>query len=140
MRGLGGQTPEILAGVEGGGYGRVYGVNPVRFSEYADQIRKEFSTSRAICFGADKQISKVASFCGAGCDNRAIEFAAAHGADVFVSSDMKHHEIAALTGLGINVIALTHYSAESYGFNKIYNEISLGLKIPSAFFTDAELI
>lgn len=140
MLGLGGQTPEILAEVEGGGYGRVYPITPVRFSEYAEQIRKEFSTSRAVAFGADKQINKVASFCGAGCDDKAIEFAAAHGADVFVSSDMKHHEIAALTGLGINVIVLTHYSAESYGFNKIYNEISLGLKIPSAFFTDAELI
>ena len=140
MRGLGGETCEVLATVNGGAYGRVYNVAPVQFSEYIKAVKKEFNTERAIAFGGEKKVAKVASFCGAGCDNNAINFALSHGVDVFVSSDMKHHEIAALLEHGINVIHLTHYSAESYGFNKIYNEISASLKIKSAFFTDTDLI
>ncbi len=140
MRGLGGSNAEILAYVDGGGYGRVYSVKPVKFSEYFQNVKKEFSTSRALSFGGEREVKKVASFCGAGCDDKAINFAVAHGADVFVSSDMKHHEIAALLNKKINVIHLTHYSAECYGFGKIYNEISEGLKIKSAFYTDEDLI
>ena len=53
---------------------------------------------------------------------------------------MKHHEIVALTGRGIAVMALTHYASENYGFNKIYLKIKDGLKVPSAYFTDADLL
>lgn len=141
MRGLGGNEAEILAPVEGGAYGRVYEVTKTSFSDYLKKVKVSLSTERALGYGsADKEVKKVASFCGAGCDNKAIAFAAANGADVFVSSDMKHHEITALLHLGINVIHITHYSAENYGFNKIYNELSNGLEIPSAYYTDAELL
>ena len=58
---------------------------------------------------------------------------------MFVSSDLKHHEIRALVSRGINVIQLTHYTSENYGFNKIYNEIALDLPVASAYFNDAEL-
>lgn len=140
MRGLGGSDAEIFEDVDGGGYGRVYSVRPVKFTEYFENVKKEFSTSRALAFGGEREVTKVASFCGAGCDGKAIGFAVTRGADVFVSSDMKHHEIAALLNDKINVIHLTHYSAECYGFRKIYDEISEGLKIKSAFYTDEDLI
>ncbi|MDE7307023.1 MAG: Nif3-like dinuclear metal center hexameric protein, partial [Clostridia bacterium] len=53
---------------------------------------------------------------------------------------LKHHEIAALLTKGVNVIQLTHYSAENYGFNKIYLKIREELKVPSAYFCDGNLI
>ena len=140
MRGLGGRNAEILASLDGGGYGRIYSVSPESFTEYFSKVKKGFLTDRAVSFGGEREVKKVASFCGAGCDDKAINFAISRGADVFVSSDMKHHEIAALLEHGINVIQLTHYSAESYGFNKIYNEISSGLKIKSAYLSDEDLI
>lgn len=140
MKGLGGENAEILSDVEGGGYGRVYGVKAVKFSELKERVLKTFSTERAVFYGNERTVCKIASFCGAGCDAKAISFAAAKGADVFVSSDMKHHEIAALVQSGINVIHLTHYCAENYGFNKIYTKISPELSIPSAFFADGDLL
>lgn len=140
MRGLGGTRAEILAEIEGGGYGRSYDIQPVRFSDYATKVKEAFSTSRALFYGGDKVIKRVASFCGAGCDDRAISFAIATGADVFVSSDLKHHEIAGLLHSGVNVIHLTHYSAECYGFGRMYKKISSGLQIPSAFFRDDDLM
>lgn len=140
MRGLGGTECKILSDIEGGGYGRVYSVQPALFEEYAKPVKKNFSARTQFYGDGTKLIKKVASFCGAGCDGKAIAFAAENGADAFASSDMKHHEITALLAQGINVIHLTHYSAENYGFNKIYDQVSTELQIPSAYFADSELL
>ena len=141
MCGLGGKDAEIHEDVQGGGYGRVYSVNKIAFSKLENIVCKNFNTHRALFYGdKDKIIKRIASFCGAGSNNSSIEFAKSNGADVFVSSDMKHHEIAGLLGMGINVIHLTHYSAENYGFNKIYTQISSSLSIPTAFFADEDLL
>lgn len=141
MCGLGGSKAQILADIPNGGYGRVYEVEPVKFAALEKTVKANFATDRALFYGnKDRQVKKIASFCGAGCDNKAMAFAKANGADVFVSSDMKHHEIAALVGMDINVIHLTHYSAENYGFNKIYTQISKSFSIPTAYFADKELL
>ena len=141
MRGLGGEKPDIFLPVSKGGYGRIYDVQLQKFGEYIKKVGKEFNTQKALCYGnKDKQISRVASFCGAGTDDKSIAFAFSGDADVYVSSDMKHHEITALLERGINVIHLTHYSAENYGFNKIYLKIKEGLTVPSEYFTDGELL
>ena len=141
MRGLGGEKAEIFEDLQGGGYGRVYEVKAIKFSELKEKVCQNFNTQRALFYGdKDRLVKKIASFCGAGCNNEAIAFAKRNGADVLASSDMKHHEIAALLGMGINVIHLTHYSAENYGFNKIYTQISSALSIPTAFFADEDLL
>lgn len=141
MRGLGGDKAEILAPCTGGGYGRVYNIAPQIYGDYYKKIKKEFNSEKLIAYGnASRTVKIVASFCGAGCDDKAIAFAAKCGADVFVSADMKHHEICALLGRGINVIHFTHYASENYGFNKIYLKINQGLSVPSTYFNDAELL
>lgn len=140
MRGLGGAQAEIFNPLQGGGYGRVYAVEKISFSALKDRVEKTFSTRRALFYGAERQVGKIASFCGAGCSSSAIAFAVSCGADVFVSSDMKHHEIASLLTQGVNVIHLTHYSAENYGFNKIYSQISNKTGVPAVYFTDKELL
>ncbi|MDE7181566.1 MAG: Nif3-like dinuclear metal center hexameric protein [Clostridia bacterium] len=142
MKGLGGngEKIEILAKLSQGGYGRFYSVKPADFNQFIQNIKTTFKTERAIAYGENKIIKTAASFCGAGCDDKAISFAATHGADVLISSDMPHHEIIALLGRGVNVVLLTHYASENYGFNKIYNAISTGLKIPSVYHTDEYLL
>lgn len=139
MRGLGGDVAEISMSVAGGGYGRAYGIKNISFSGYAEKIKTTFSTRRVLAYGEEKAIKKVASFCGAGCDDMAMIFAFAHGVDAFVSSDLKHHEIAALLAKGINVIQLTHYACEAYGFNKIYNNLT-DFPVPSAYYYDTEFM
>ena len=140
MKGLGGNDAQTLVQLSGGAYGRIYEIKPQNFKEYFNAVKKTFSSERAICFGKDKVIKRVASFCGAGCDDKAIEFAYKNKADVFVSGDICEHEIAALVANGINVIELTHYSSENYGFNKIYQSIKEKLKVPSEYFCDDELL
>ena len=137
MRGLGGEQAEISAPVDGGGYGRVYAVKEACFGEYFNMVT--FS-ERALAYGDKlKKIKKVASFCGAGFDDHNMAFTVSRGADVFVSSDLKHHEISGLLEKGINVIHLTHYSAENYGFNMIYNKIKERLQLPAEYFCDGDL-
>lgn len=141
MCGLGGENAKISAPVQGGGYGRVYSVKEQPFKDYVNSVGKTFNSQRVLSYGNDTAtVKKVASFGGAGCDGHNISFAKANGANVFVSSDMKHHEITALLDAGVNVIVLTHYSAENYGFNKIYLKIKDGLKVPSAYFSRTELL
>lgn len=137
MEGLEGSEAKILCPLENGGYGRVYNILPINLKEYLKNIAGTFCTDRIICHGErNKMVKKVASFCGAGCDDKAIDFAIEGGADAFVSSDLKHHEILRLVESGVSVIELTHYAAESYGFKKIYNKVKNVLQIPSSYLFD----
>lgn len=141
MRGFGGQSPLIMEPLSSGGYGRIYDVPITMLSDLSERVRRTFATQRALVYGdKTKRIRKIASFCGAGCSEKSIDFAIKNGADLFVSSDMKHHEIAGLLARGINVIVLTHYSAEYYGFNKICSGIIEKLNVPAAIFCDSGLM
>ena len=140
MQGLGGDAGKTLVKLSGGAYGRVYDVAPRKLGDYVEFIKKNLNTDKVIYYGeSDRVINRVSSFCGAGCDDMAMDFAAAEGADVFVSSDMKHHQITALLSRGMSVIILTHYAAEDYGFNKIYCKIIEELNVPAAYYCDAAL-
>lgn len=141
MRGLGGNKAEIAAKLDNGGYGRVYEVEKDTLSCYVEKIKKEFNSQRVVVYGdKDKSVNKVASFCGAGCDDENMAFAVKNGADVFVSADLKHHEILALTGRGMAVVQLTHYASENYGLIKIYEQIKDRLEVKSAYYTDENLL
>ena len=141
MRGLGGVKAEVAATSEGGAYGRVFEIAPVICADYLKFIEEEFNSSRCVFYGDKRRkITRIASFCGAGCDEYNINFARASGAELFVSADMKHHEICALTQSGIAVLVLTHYASENYGFNKIYLNIKDRLKARSAYFTDGRYL
>ncbi|MDE7084802.1 MAG: Nif3-like dinuclear metal center hexameric protein [Clostridia bacterium] len=137
MCGVGGAEAKVLAQVEGGGYGRVYSICPRTMPRLTQDLKETFSTNRIIVHGNKQgQISKIASFCGAGLDDNAIAFAKAENADAVVSSDLSHHRISELVESGIAVIQLTHYCAENYGFNKIYQKVKTKLQIPSSYFCD----
>ncbi|MGN0806199.1 MAG: Nif3-like dinuclear metal center hexameric protein [Candidatus Coproplasma sp.] len=137
MKGLGGESCQVCAPVTGGGYGRVYKVEPTSVKQFMKKVCAEFKTHRAVYHGDESiTISKIGSFCGAGCDDTNMRFASENGCNLFVSSDLKHHEIAELVESGIGVLELTHYSAECYGFNRIYENVKESIKIPSSFFFD----
>lgn len=141
MRGLGGDAGKTMIKLGGGAYGRVYDVKETKFGDYTRKVAEKFKTNRLLKYGGDqKTVKRVASFCGAGCDDGAINFALSEEADVFVSSDLKHHQICALLARGINVIQLTHYCSENYGFHQIYLKIIEGLNVPAAYFCDETLM
>lgn len=136
MKGLGGNDCTICEPLHVGGYGRAYSVPGAHISEFIQKVKDEFNTQRAVYHG-DKNlaVSKIASFCGAGCDDHAIAFAKANACNLLVSSDLKHHQIVDLVESGIGVLQLTHYCAESYGLKHIYNNLKESIT-PSSFFFD----
>ncbi len=131
----------VMHTLTGGGYGRAYDVNDVALHDILPSVEKEFSTKRVLAYGdGDRRISRVASFCGAGADEGSIAFAKAQGADLFVSSDCKHHLIAQAIECGMAVMVLTHYASENYGFEKYYEKIRERITIPCVYHTDEYLL
>ena len=123
-----------------GGYGRVYDIQPLTAGELAKNMQGKFCSDKILVYGKDKQLKKVASFCGAGGDEAAISFALSNGADGIISSDFKHHVVAAAVESGLSVIILTHYASENYGFKKYYEKICQQIAIPCEYHEDKDLL
>ena len=140
MFGLGGSAGKMLHPLSEGGYGHVFSVREETLASFTERIKARFCTERVVVYG-DAPVQKVASFCGAGMDESTVAFALAEGADTFVSSDGKHHLIAELVGKGCNVVLLTHYAAENYGFVRFVENLKEKLKgTPVTVFTDERLL
>ena len=142
MQGLGGiRAEKIMQPLDGGGYGKLFSVPERALSAFAEEVGETFGTQKALVYG-NRPVEKIASFCGAGTDGESVAFAAACGADTFVSSDAKHHLVAELVEKGLNVVLLTHYAAENYGFKKFYEKIKENLKeaVACEFFADGALL
>lgn len=139
MRGLGGSEPlAVMDRLSRGGYGRVYEVSPVSLQDFLAHVRKEFQTERLVVYGQNP-VKRVASFCGGGFEGQSLAFALENGADTLVSSDGKHHLIAEAVEKGLNVVLLTHYAAESYGFGRFCESMKGKLSVPCIFFSDGSL-
>ena len=140
MHGLGGESALALYEQAGdGAYGRVFDVEEMPLAGYAARIRETFGTERLVVYG-DRPVKRVASFCGAGMEEGSIAFALRNGADTFVSSDPKHHLVAMAVEGGMNVLILTHYAAENYGFYRFFERVKRSVSIQCAYFADARLL
>ncbi len=142
-RAAGGEKGNIVIrdGLGKSGYGRAFSIEKITLEKLAENMKKEFSSSRVFYYGkGDKKISRVASFCGSGGDESGVAFAKAQGAEVIVSSDFKHHVITMAQDLGIDIIVLTHYASENYGFEKFYKKIRRQTGIPCVYHTDENLL
>ena len=123
-----------------GGYGSVFSVKKTALFRFVEGVKETLHTERVIVYG-QKPVQRVASFCGAGMDEESISFALEKGADTLVSSDPKHHLVAMAVERGLNVIVLTHYAAENYGFHEFYQKIKeKGAPVPVEYFADGRLM
>lgn len=136
MMGLGGRNPVYFERFASGAYGRVSEISPVPFSAFVEHVQREFHAKRLFSYGPEKTVRRVASFCGAGASEDAVAFAAENGADVVVSSDFKHHIITGALEEGLNIVCLTHYASEIYGFFKICKILERRLAFPCVFHTE----
>ncbi len=123
-----------------GSYGRVYRVPAVSLQTLAKSLKEVFSTERVEVYGREERVTRVASFCGSGADEKAIAFARSQGAEVMISSDFKHHILSLALESGLKVVTLTHYAAESYGFKKYYEKISRKVGLPCVYHEEEHLL
>ncbi len=139
--GVGTQPTAIQMPLSSGAYGRVYEINEVTLSALVTGLKKTFQTNRVETYGEEKRkITRVASFCGSGADEKSVAFAAKEGADVILSSDFKHHVLSMAIEKGLAVITLTHYASENYGFRKYYEKIGQRVNIPCYYHEDSYLL
>lgn len=141
MKGLGGEHAlAVMEEAAGGSYGRVYDIVPTPFKTFVADIKQEFHAERTVTYG-DGAARRVASFCGAGFNEKALAFALAEGADTIVTSDGKHHLILEAVEKGVKVLLLTHYAAEQYGFARFAKQIGKLIKgTPCSVFTDKRFL
>ncbi|MBQ8876958.1 MAG: Nif3-like dinuclear metal center hexameric protein [Clostridia bacterium] len=133
-------APKICAQmhpVDGGSYGKAYDLPAISVQGLAENMKKVFSTDRILVYGGEKTVCRAASCCGAGADEESILFAKNAGADVFISSDFKHHLLTLAMENGMGVIVLTHYASENYGFEKYCKKICQRLDIPCVYHTES---
>lgn len=142
MKGLGGtQSDAFLNTLSSGGYGRIYDIKPIAFKEFVRRTLKNFETRRCFAYGDDERIIKrVASFCGAGCNGDAAGLAINGGADVLVSADIPHHMITGLYYNNVNVVQLTHYASEVYGFKRMAKSLAPLFGVSVCVYVDAQLM
>lgn len=139
VQALGGNVEEVMHPLSCGGYGKAVSVQTT-VQKLKERVQKTLSTQRVLVYGEDRPIKKIASFCGAGMDGDAIAFAMRVGAEAIVTSDGKHHHVAQALDSGLNVVLLTHYASENYGFFRFYQKIKEKLTVPCEYFTDGRLL
>lgn len=123
MQGLGGERAEKEMDVLSlGSYGKLFETEKKSMEEFLQAAGNTFCTRRIVSYGS-KPVQRIASFCGAGLDERALRFAAENGADTIVSSEGKHHLILAAREKGLNLVFLTHYASEFYGMKQFYQKL-----------------
>lgn len=121
--------------VDGRGFGRSFDVNPDTFNNKVKQITQKIGTTKFFAFGApDKQIKKMASFCGAGLDEGAI--ARAGDCEMLVSADIPHHVLLAALEKGKCVLQLTHYASEAVAMQNFAEAFCQQNKIKYRFYLD----
>ena len=119
-RALGAKKTSVVDKSDGFGYGRVFSFDGT-FAEFKDLAEKRLDTT-VFAFGeSDKKIKTVASFCGAGLDENAIDAA---DADVYCSADIKHHVLCYALDRDKCVLQFTHYASEIMGIKNFYEYFS----------------
>ncbi len=141
MIGLGGKGAlAVMEELSCGGYGRVYDVRPQPLDGFAARARETFGTDKLAVYG-EREVRRVASFCGGGFTYSAIAFALRHGADTLVTSDGKHHLISEAVEKGLNVLLFTHYASENYGFHRFAEAVKTKIEeLPCTVFTDRRFL
>lgn len=123
------------------GYGRAYDIAPSTLQSVMNNVKERLRAEKITVYGdKDKTITRIASFCGGGADESAVEFAVAQGAQVILSSDFKHHVLTLAVEKGLAVIVPTHYASENFGFEKYYKKICQSIDLPCIFHTESSML
>ncbi|MEG9430321.1 MAG: Nif3-like dinuclear metal center hexameric protein [Christensenellaceae bacterium] len=141
--GLGGEKYKFLNGLDDNAhYGREFSVSGT-LAEFKKRIAKTFGTQKTLVYGNPKnKAGLVASFCGGGSEYALSYVRQGGAADTVVTSDMPHHVLKELTERGKQVIILTHYASENYGFKKFYENVKneVGKDTETFFFEDKRFL
>ena len=113
---LGAKKTNVIEKIGAGGYGRSFDVD-VTLEEFRQNAERDLNTKTFTFGDTTRRIKKVASFCGAGLDECAIDSVKA---DLYCSADIKHHVLNYALDKGAAVMQFTHYASEIWGIIELY--------------------
>ncbi len=141
--GLGGKGAKVLDIIDGAcGYGRAFDIEKTTLKGFVASIKKTFNTNKVVYYGnGNSPIKKVASFCGAGAsDVEKFLQEKDFSAEVIVTSDVPHHVIKEIIEKGVNLVILTHYASENYGFKRFFERVKERIGLPAVYLEDKRFL
>lgn len=110
------------------GAGRV-GLLPqaVSLGTFVQRVKKVLDLTQVRCLGSNDMMVRRIAVCG-GSGASLIDMAAAMGADVFLTGDIKHHDALKSRGLGLALIDAGHYGTEKIAADIIKAHIDNQIK------------
>lgn len=130
-------SPIKIEAVNIGGSGRRAEFEPLSLGSIADIYAKACKTDKVRIYGdGQKAVATAAVFAGAGLSDNDI------GADaqVFISSEIKHHLLLQILESGKSAIDISHYAAENFSFKKLYQKAKVKIIKKSFYFEDERLL
>ena len=122
-------------------YGRIFQIEKKSLNCILQDSIQKFNSDKIWLFGnKDREVERVASFCGAGIDSATVQFIRENNVELVVSSDIKHNILIELFDANIAVMQMTHYANENYGFYEIYKNIEKKLPCACHYFIDKNLL
>lgn len=104
------------------GYGRVGGIEPLRFEELVKLVKDRLGVEVLKVYGDSKDpIARLAVCGGSGADF--IEDAAYSKAQAYITGDIKYHDAQLAKELGIVLIDATHYHTEKPALYAVKNRL-----------------
>ena len=106
------------------GEGRVGNLpSPIPFQQLAKQVKEKLNAGFMHFVGeADQTVKRVAIACGAA--GEFLRDAAKHKADVFLTGEMRFHDLLKAQTLGVNLLIPGHYATERIGVEQLADKIS----------------
>lgn len=109
------------------GYGRIGEIHSLNKQELIHLVKCELKADKIILYGnMDENVSKIAVCGGSGSDF--IFDAYTHGAEVYITGDIKYHDAQLANELGIILIDAGHYNTEKVILPVIKEYLSNNLK------------
>lgn len=93
------------------GYGRVGYVDRTEFNKYLDLIKVNLGASHLIVYGHNRDFIEKVAVCG-GSGSDFIKDAYKHGADIYVTGDIKYHDAQLAKQLGLTIVDAGHFNTE----------------------------
>jgi dinuclear metal center YbgI/SA1388 family protein len=101
-----------------GGAGRIGTLaSPMLLSQFAAQVKQALAASSVQVGGADKQVQRVALACGAA--GEFVREAIQQKADVFLTGEMRFHDLVAAQAQQLGIVLPGHYATERCGVEEL---------------------
>lgn len=95
------------------GFGDIVQIAPIRIKDIINVIKKNLDLNHVIFYGdQEKEVKKICLLTGSGAEF--IKDCIKEGVDLYITGDIKHHDVVDSINSGINILDISHHESEKY--------------------------